>query len=160
LENTEIERKFLIDKDTFEKELTSLNFEKIQIKQGYMFDTNKGVVRIRQAGTKHFLTIKSPVKGITRREVEMEVSKEQGEILLNEFCDAFIEKERYVFSYVDGEIWEVDVFKGKLSGLIIAEIELDSEEREFYKPEWLDKEVSSDKKYFNNNLLKRIIEEL
>ena len=147
--NIEIERKFLVKKGFKAKG------EKIKIKQGYLFDSKKGVARIRKANNKYFITIKSRSKGISRVEVEVEVSKTQGKLLFKTFCNKILKKERINIKHKN-KVFEVDYFKGKLKGLVIAEIELDSKKEKFKKPKWVKKEVSKKKKYSNNNLIKKL----
>ena len=146
----EIERKFLVN-DEIRNILQNLTPKKIQ--QGYMSENEKGVVRVRTKGEKGVLTIKAANKGISRDEFEYEIPFEEAEEMLGLFCEVYISKERYTINYGQHE-WEVDVFHGKLEGLIVAEIELGSEEEEFELPRWIDKEVSDDKRYYNSNLIK------
>lgn len=147
----EIERKFLI-----KKELLEFPENGDEIKQGYITNTKDVVVRVRTVNQGNnqlaFLTIKGKNKGITRTEIEKELDYEEAIILIEEFCPVLVEKTRYMVEF-EGNVFEIDVFEGENEGLIIAEIELESEEQEFKKPKWLGKEVSDDKRYYNNNLL-------
>jgi len=145
--NMEIERKFLVQNGF------KANGENRHIDQGYLFESKKGVVRIRKSNNEYYLTIKSKTKGISRVEVEVQVSKDQGKLLFKSFCDKILKKRRVNVKYKN-KIFEVDYFKGKLKGLVIAEIELKKETEKFEKPQWLRKEVSKDKKYLNSNLIK------
>jgi adenylate cyclase len=148
MENMEIERKFLVDL----KKLELLN-NGVLIKQGYVFDTDKGVLRVRNKGSKYFLTIKNkPAKMLSKMEIEFEISKEQGELLF-QMTDNSISKIRHEINY-KGKIWEVDVFQDKLSGFVMAEIELNSVEEEFELPQWVGIEVTEDKMFQNSNLIK------
>lgn len=148
----EIERKYLI-----KESLLNLPEAGVEIKQGYITNTKEVVVRVRtinngidQLG---FLTIKGKNNGITRTEIEKELDYDEALTLMNEFCSSLIEKTRYMIE-VGENVFEVDVFEGENKGLIVAEIELSSEDQEFEKPIWLGKEVSEESKYYNNNLLK------
>lgn len=145
----EIERKYLVN-DEIHSLLANLNPKKIQ--QGYLAETEKGVVRVRTKGDKGFLTVKSANKGISREEFEYEIPKEDAERLLQLFCSVYISKDRYTINYGQ-HVWEVDVFGGKLDGLIVAEIELSSENEAFELPVWIGKEVSDDTRYYNSNLI-------
>jgi adenylate cyclase len=111
------------------------------------------VVRIRIFGKKAFITIKGITVGATRTEFEYEIPAKDAEILLNELClKPTIKKYRYRIPY-KGFIWEVDEFLGENKGLIMAEIELESEDQAFEIPEWIGKEVTHDPRYFNSNLI-------
>ena len=145
----EIERKFLVN-DEIQTILLNLSPKKIQ--QGYLAESEKGVVRVRTKGEKGFLTIKSSNNGISRDEFEYEIPYHEAEEMLKLFCSASISKERYTINYGQ-HLWEIDVFHGKLEGLIVAEIELKSEDEVFEIPKWIDKEVSDDKRYYNSNLI-------
>jgi adenylate cyclase len=147
----EIERKFLV-KESIQPVLEKL--EPKSIRQGYIMDSQAGkTVRVRTKGGKGFLTIKGPTKGITRSEFEYEIPIEDARALLDEFCERTLSKDRYAVE-VGGKTWDVDVFHEKLEGLIVAEIELHHEKELFEHPDWLDKEVSDDSRYYNVNLIK------
>lgn len=150
----EIERKFLIDINKIELE----GLVPKKIKQGYMFNTDSGIARIRQQDEQFFITFKTSNIDISRTEVEIEIKKDEAQVLFNEFCSSIIEKERYNIE-IDGKTWEIDLFKGNNEGLIIAEIELSSIREKVRLPEWIIKEVSTDQKYFNNNLIKKPFKE-
>jgi adenylate cyclase len=147
----EIERKFLVN-DTINGYLKSV--EPKPIRQGYIMDDPSGkTVRVRTKGTKGFLTIKGKTTGISRSEFEYEIPFSDATALLNDFCDRTLEKDRYAVVH-EGKTWDVDVFHGKLEGLIVAEIELGSEDEAFALPAWAEKEVSDDPRYYNVNLIK------
>lgn len=147
----EIERKFLVT-DEIHDVLSPLGPE--HIRQGYILDDPSGkTVRVRIKGTKGFLTIKGKTTGITRSEYEYEIPFGDAQALLNDFCDLTLEKERYSV-IVEGKTWDVDVFRGRLEGLIVAEIELESENEAFLLPPWAGKEVSDDPRYYNVNLIR------
>ena len=142
----EIERKFLVDHTRW----TPTN-EGTKIIQAYLGLYPSPTVRIRIAGEQGFLTIKGRSDTISRPEFEYEVPLNEAREMLNLAISYPVEKTRYEVMH-EGFLWEVDVFSGKNSGLIIAEIELESEDQEFQSPEWLLDEVSSDGRYYNSYL--------
>lgn len=142
----EIERKFLVN-DSVKDVLA--HSESVSIRQGYILDAPDGkTVRVRTKGPKAFLTIKGKTTGISRTEFEYEIPVEDALHLLDHFCPKTLYKDRYKTEFA-GKIWEIDVFHGNLEGLIVAEIELQSEEESFESPDWISEEVSDDKRYFN-----------
>ena len=147
----EIERKFLVKSTDFKKEF----FDKNQIKQGYLNSNKNRTVRIRVSGNKAFITVKgiSNKTGTTRFEWEKEIEKEEAEQLLLLCEPSIIEKIRYLIK-TENHTFEVDEFFGNNKGLIVAEIELNSEHENFTKPNWLGKEVTGIKKYYNASLSK------
>lgn len=145
----EIERKFLVLSDEY-KSLGKPNF----ISQGYLCSDNKRTVRVRIKNEEAFLTIKSKTIGISREEFEYKIPLNEAKFILEKLCDKpIIEKNRYEIKF-QNKIWEVDEFLGDNFGLILAEIELNSEDENFEKPNWVGEEVSKDPKYFNSNLAK------
>ncbi|MCH3883579.1 CYTH domain-containing protein [Tenacibaculum aquimarinum] len=148
----EIERKFLVNSDRFKEEAYQKNY----IKQGFLNSNKNRTVRIRIMDDKGFLTIKgkSNKSGTSRFEWEKEISKTEAvELFL--LCEkGIIEKYRYLVKS-EKHTFEVDEFLGKNDGLVVAEIELSSEEESFKKPSWLGKEVTGKKKYYNSNLSKK-----
>ena len=145
----EIEYKFLVDHSKWKQ----LDIGKPQrIVQGFITNTVDKVVRVRIKGKKGILTIKGKSEGITRTEFEYEIPLKDAEQLLDQFTDKYIEKDRYEIIH-EGKKWEVDVFKGPLTGLILAELEVDSTEETFSIPEWVTKDVSTDPSYFNAILI-------
>ena len=147
----EIERKYLVDIAKWEDLKKP---EPVKIVQAYLSVDPKKTVRIRIKGDKGFVTIKGETIGFTRSEYEYEIPLKDAEEMIVKFATRIIEKDRYCIKVVD-HIWEIDVFHGKLAGLVLAEIELKAEDEEFIKPLWLTKEVSHDKNYFNSNLIQR-----
>jgi len=142
----EIERKFLVDHT-----LWNPSDEGTKIVQAYLGLFPNPTVRIRIAGDKGFLTIKGRSQTISRPEFEFEIPVNQALEMLDLAISHPVEKTRYEVKY-NGFLWEVDVFSGKNSGLIIAEIELESENQEFKRPGWLLEEVSNDGRYYNSYL--------
>ena len=142
----EIERKFLVTSTAFLDEFRAKN----RIVQGYLSSVPERTVRVRIKGEKGFLTIKgkSSDSGMSRMEWEKEIALEEAEQLLR-LCEAgVIDKIRYEIP-VGKHLYEVDVFSGENEGLILAEIELESENEAFEKPNWLGKEVTNDNRYYN-----------
>lgn len=145
----EIERKFLVISDAFKKEASS----KYTIKQGYLSSVPERTVRIRTMDAKGFLTIKgkSSDSGVSRFEWEKEINYNEALQLLGLCENGCIEKIRY--EVPKGRfLFEIDVFAGQNEGLIVAEVELKSENDFFEKPFWLGEEVTGDSRYYNSYL--------
>ena len=147
----EIERKFLVKNNDFKKE----SYQKTTIKQGYLNSDKNKTVRIRITDDNAFITIKgkSNIAGTTRFEWEKEIDKPEAEQLLLLCEPSIIDKTRFLVKS-NQHIFEVDEFYGDNQGLIVAEIELNSENESFKKPTWLVQEVTGDKKYYNSSLSK------
>ncbi len=145
----EIERKFLVNKDLINNVSFDISYK---IKQGYLSKNSECSIRVRLIDSSlGLMTIKSKVKGISREEIEYEIPFKQGSELYEKFCKNKIKKTRSVLMYKDKK-WEIDFFEDDNEGLIMAEIELTSENEEFEKPIWIEKEVSYTKKYYNAEL--------
>ena len=143
----EIERKFLIDAAKWERPA-----ECTRIVQGYLVREPGMTLRVRLAGGRAFLTLKGASHGFSRSEFEYPVPPSDAEAMLKEFAaTALVRKVRYFCRY-GGHLWEVDVFEGGNAGLIVAEIELGSEEEHFDRPPWLGREVTGDHRYSNSAL--------
>ena len=149
--NIEIERKFLVKNKDFKK----LSYKEEVFKQGYLNSDKTRNVRIRVTNDKAFLTIKgaSNASGTTRFEWEKEINRQEAEQLLLLCEPSIIEKKRYYIKN-DDLIFEVDEFYADNQGLILAEIELNNEHQKFKKPDWLGKEVTGNKEYYNSYLSK------
>ena len=145
--NTEIERKFIVNY------LPENHGEGTRIKQGYLSCEGEVTTRIRTGGNKAWITIKGMTYGLTRSEYEYKIPLCDAEKMLEMFCPQKIEKTRYLIRYEE-HIWEVDVFEGQNKGLIIAEIELNSEDEEFSTPNWVGDEVSHDARFRNSRMIK------
>lgn len=144
----EIERKFLIDKT----KLPPLTNGYV-IKQGYIKTAGLNTVRVRIRDGQAFLTLKSSSQGSSRLEFEYLIPVADAEEMLENLCQRpFIDKMRYLIEH-EGHTWELDIFEGENKGLIVAEIELSSEEEDFVLPEWVGEEVTEDKRYANSNLI-------
>ena len=144
----EIERKFLLTGDEWRKLAQGVYY-----RQGYLNSAKERTVRVRTINDKGFLTIKGITVGVTRLEFEYEIPKDECNEMLDDLVEKpVIEKNRYKVDY-GGFVWEIDEFLGENQGLIVAEIELESEDQKFEKPEWVGKEVTGDPKFFNTNLM-------
>jgi adenylate cyclase len=144
----EIERKFLIDHQKW------VNLSKPEgklFRQGYLLTDKDKTIRVRATETNGFLTIKGQTIGATRMEYEYEIPVAEAIELLDNFSLSELSKIRYEIPF-SGKLWEVDVFLGDNKGLIVAEIELDSEEEIFALPDWVSREVTEEEKYYNSNL--------
>lgn len=146
----EIERKFLIKGD-----FKADSFQATRVTQGYLSSVPERTVRVRVKGNKGFITIKgkNSDSGISRFEWEKEIPVNEAEELLKLCEPGIIDKTRYLVKSGKHTI-EVDEFHGENEGLIVAEIELESENESFIKPVWLGEEVTGDMKYYNSMLSK------
>lgn len=143
----EIERKFLVKDRSFEALATAQS----QISQGYLSREAERTVRVRLRDGKGFITIKSKNRGAVRGEWEYEIPERDARELLTLCEGRVISKTRYLVPW-QGMTWEVDVFGGDLSGLILAEIELPSADAEFCAPPFVGEEVTGNQRYYNSNL--------
>ena len=144
----EIERKFLIDISGV-KSIGSGS----RIKQGYISTTDNTAVRIRVSGAVAYLTLKGENQGATRPEFEYEIPIEDANEIIKELCSGpVIDKTRYLVEY-GSHTWEIDVFHGDNDGLIVAEVEIESETEEVDLPKWVINEVTGEVKYYNTSLL-------
>jgi adenylate cyclase len=147
--SVEIERKFLV-RDARWKSLG----QGVLLRQGYLSSDPERIVRVRIEGESAVLTIKGRVVGVTRGEWEYPIPLNDAKAFLDGLCERpIIEKKRYRIAH-EGMIWEVDEFLGDNAGLVVAEIELESEDQVFAKPEWVGEEVTHDPRYFNSSLLR------
>ena len=145
----EIERKFLLAGDAWR----GLG-QPVLLRQGYLSSARERVVRVRIEGGQAMLTIKGANVGATRGEWEYPIPLADANELLEGLCQQpIVEKFRRQIEFA-GKVWEVDEFLGVNQGLVLAEIELASEDQPFDKPEWIGEEVTHDKRYFNSNLVR------
>lgn len=145
----EIERKFLVKNAAWKQ----LNYTKTVYKQAYFCNSNKVSIRVRTSDEKAWIGFKSVTKNISRIEYEYEIPIDEAEHLLNQFTQgSAIIKTRYCVE-IAPHIWEIDVFEGDNQGLIVAEVELNSENEHVDLPPWIGEEVSDDVRYFNSNLV-------
>ena len=146
----EIERKFLVAGD-FHGEVSGAS----RIKQGFLSSVPGRTVRVRVRDDKGYLTVKGPAQGLTRFEWEKEIPAEEVGLLLRLCEPGMIDKTRYLVPSTDGRhTWEVDEFHGDNEGLVVAEIELSSEDEAFERPAWLGAEVTGDRRYYNSCLIR------
>jgi CYTH domain-containing protein len=144
----EIERKYLIREDKNWRDIAGTVF-----RQGYLSTVKERTVRVRTIGQKGYLTIKGITVGATRLEFEYEIPVAEANEMLDTLCERpLIEKTRRIIEHA-GFIWELDEFFGVNAGLVIAEVELESEDTIFEKPPWIAMEVTDDPRYFNANLV-------
>ncbi|MCP9753074.1 CYTH domain-containing protein [Ferruginibacter sp. HRS2-29] len=144
----EIERKFLVHHQQWqqlEKPAGEL------FRQGYILTDAAKTIRVRITPSTAFLTIKGLTTGISRPEYEYEIPQHEAAELLDHFAIAELSKIRYKIK-AGGHLWEVDEFLAGNAGLIVAEIELKSEEEKFMVPAWIADEVTEEEKYYNANL--------
>jgi adenylate cyclase len=146
----EIERKFLVKRDQWR----SLG-EGVLYRQGYLSLEKERVVRIRIINHQGYITIKSTSKGASRAEFEYSIPYHDAEYMLKHLCERpLIEKKRYRIK--NGELtWEIDEFLNENQGLILAEVELQSEDQDIEFPAWIGQEVTGDPKYYNSNLVRK-----
>ncbi len=145
----EIERKFLLTGDAWR----TLG-EPVLLRQGYLSSDPDRTVRVRIEGEAGTMTIKGRSVGATRAEWEYPIPLLDANQLLDRLCQQpIIEKYRRRIAFA-GNTWEVDEFLGANQGLVVAEIELASEEQPFDKPDWIGEEVTHDRRYFNSSLIR------
>ena len=144
----EIERKFLVNKKIWNAiEKT----DKEYINQGYILISSDKTIRIRRTDNNSYLTIKGSKKNATRFEFEYIIPEEDASQLIELFSISILSKNRYKIKFKNC-LWEVDEFLEDNLGLIIAEIELKNETEEFEIPDWIEKEVTTDERYYNSYL--------
>lgn len=151
MNHIEIERKFLVKSTEFKDQATGCS----HFVQGYITSPPAKTVRVRIADDKAYLTIKGSgsASGMSRFEWEMEIPGKDALALLGICEGGVIEKDRYYVPFA-GHTFEVDEFFGDNEGLVMAEVELSSEDESFEKPEWLGQEVTGDSRYYNSSLRK------
>ena len=144
----EIERKYLLKGDGWK------GVKGTHYCQGYLNSIKERTVRVRTIDDKGFLTVKGISVGATRLEYEYEIPVKDAKELLIELCEKpLIEKSRFKVES-GGLIWEIDEFYGENEGLVVCEVELESEDQKIELPDWVGEEVTSDPRYFNSNLIK------
>lgn len=143
---TEIERKFLVNNDSWREHIRG----GILLQQGYLASDGSGSVRVRLVENRGYLTVKGP-SGIKRSEFEYEIPADDANEMLGTLCSSVLVKMRYTVK-VGAHLWTIDQFTGKNAGLILAEIELTSQDEQFEQPGWLGVEVTNDKRYYNSYL--------
>jgi len=144
----EIEHKFLVANDTWRSQVQKSSL----FKQGYLTRDGHCSIRVRLAEGQAWLNIKSATPGTTRLEYDFGIPYQEADALLETLCTKpLIEKTRHYVTY-GAHTWEIDEFHGANAGLIVAEIELQSEGEAFERPPWLGVEVTDDLRYYNNQL--------
>lgn len=146
----EIERKYLVVNDKWRDNILSQS----ELKQGYISNDTNATVRVRIAGDKAYLNLKSATKGISRSEFEYPIPLEDAEQMLEQLAQQpFIHKTRYKVRCGE-HVWDLDLFAGENRGLVMAEVELSREDEPFELPAWAGEEVSGDPRYYNACLAK------
>ena len=140
---TEIERRFHLASDDW-RQLAEGEW----LKQGYLSVEAARTVRVRVKGTQAWLTLKSQISTISRHEFEYEIPLADAETIIAAMCPMAIEKKRYRIP-IGPHVWEVDEFFGQNAGLVLAEVELASEDEAYERPSWLGEEVTHDPRYTN-----------
>ncbi len=144
----EIERKFLLKNDSWRFGASGEVY-----RQGYISVAPDRTVRVRTLGERAVLTIKGKTSGATRLEFEYDIPFQDAIEMLDRLChEPIIEKTRYVVR-MDKHTWEIDEFAGDNKGLVVAEVELAREDETLELPDWIDKEVTADPRYYNANLV-------
>jgi adenylate cyclase len=147
----EIERKFLVLGDAWKLSAG----ESAYIRQAYLSNHDKASIRVRiRDNLKATLTVKSRGPSLRRYEFEYAIPVLDAEVMLELRCGAIIEKHRAIV-LDNGHTWEIDTFLGENVGLIIAEIELRSEDQSFSRPSWIGPEVTGQASYYNSALAAR-----
>jgi len=148
----EIERKFLLGSDQW-REIAAGSGR--LIRQGYLSSVKECIVRVRTSGDEAWITVKGITHGAARAEFEYLIPLGDANLMLDSLCERpLIEKTRYRVRH-GGKTFEIDEFHGDNAGLVVAEVELESEEATIDRPPWLGDEVTSDPRYFNANLVSR-----
>ena len=146
----EIERKFLVRDDSYK----AMAYKKKRIRQGYICSERGRTVRVRIQNEKGYLTIKGPsdVSGMSRYEWEHALSLQEAEELMKLCEPGMIDKTRYLVRW-GTHVFEVDEFYGENDGLVMAEVELGSENEPFTKPDFIADEVTGDRRFYNSSLM-------
>lgn len=143
----EIEHKYLVTNDSYKK----IAIAKFHIYQGYLSRQPERTVRVRIKNDRAYLTVKGKNEGSKRLEFEYEIPKDDAMKILKLCQTPILEKIRYNVPY-EGKLWEVDEFMGTREGLVLAEIELTSEEESYAKPNFIGENVTGEPQYYNSNL--------
>lgn len=144
----EIERKFLVRSDAWREGADQGR----AILQGYLSSNAKATVRVRIFdGQRAVLTLKGAARGLSRAEYEYDIPIADARELMDMARPHIIEKRRHEVPF-GGLTWEIDVFAGKHAGLVLAEVELETEEQAVALPDWVGREVSDDGRYYNASL--------
>ena len=150
MKHREIERKFLVRGTSYKDFATRV----MHIRQAYIGDVSKGEARVSIRDDKAWIIIKSAESKLSRFEYEVPISVEDAEEIMANACGNVISKTRYIVPFTDDVVIEVDEFKGKLEGLVVAEVELPDESYQFELPSFLGTEVTGISAYYNRNLVR------
>lgn len=145
----ETEYKYLVKADLWQEVIPH---KSVSVKQAYLLTDPEKTIRVRTMGDQAFITIKGKASGASRLEYEYEIPLKDAEELIGNFSSNRIEKIRHYVVY-DNKTWEVDEFQGANKGLIVAEIELETEDQDYTLPSWVGANVTADHKYANSNLV-------
>ncbi len=144
----EIERKFLVVGDAWRAQAA----RSLKMDQGYLCrEAGLASVRVRLEGAEARLNIKAAVVGSARAEYEYPIAADEATEILQTLCVGRLQKTRH-YVEIGEHTWEVDEFVGDNAGLVVAELELDSVDEEFQRPQWLGREVTDDRRYYNHHL--------
>lgn len=145
----EVERKFLVVGDAWRAAAT----ERIRMRQGYLTREGPSSVRVRITGDEARFNLKSAEIGTTRLEFDWAVPRDEAEQILDRLCHRpLIEKVRHLVRH-EGHLWEIDEFEGDNAGLVVAELELGAADEAFARPAWLGREVTQERRYYNQALV-------
>ncbi|AXE29969.1 adenylate cyclase [Chromobacterium phragmitis] len=145
----EIERRFVVSGDGWRGLAPA-----VQYRQGYLSVEKERTVRVRVVGEQAWLTLKSNISNVSRHEFEYAIPLADAQTIMGAMCPMVVDKLRHRIAH-GGFVWEVDEFFGDNAGLVLAEIELPSEDTPFAKPDWVGEEVTEDGRYTNAYLSKR-----
>ena len=152
----EIERKFLLANDRWKSRVA----RRIHIRDGLIASNNGNKARVRIADTDATITVKSRRRGPMRTEFEYAIPYSDALEILQTMCDGrVLEKVRHVIPYA-GSPWHVDVYEGILSGVVLAEVELQHADQELDLPPWIGQEVTNDSRYRKLNMERQRIADL
>lgn len=144
----EIERKFRVTGEAWRREVV----RSLDMRQGYLAgEGGRASVRVRLEGEEARLNIKAAVVGSARDEYEYPVPVDDCRRILDTLCVGRVEKIRHYIER-DGLTWEIDEFLNDNAGLVVAEVELDSVDQVFAKPEWIGRELTDDRRFYNHHL--------
>jgi adenylate cyclase len=147
----EIERKFRLKSETWRAAVRRSTL----LRQGYLANTTRASVRVRLDDQHGWLSVKAMRTGTTREEYEVSIARSDAQEMLDRLCEGLlIEKWRHIVEH-GGRKWEIDEFLAENAGLVIAELELESEDASFERPDWLGQEITHDERFYNVRLSQR-----
>lgn len=149
MSNIETERRFLIKNDSWKAHASSPKL----MSQGYLSVEKERTIRVRIIGRQAWLTLKGYISDVTRSEFEYEIPLADAQAMMDTMCPFKLKKSRYEVVH-EGFTFEIDEYFGENAPLIVAELELPSEDTLFPKPDWLGEEITSNGKYTNAYLSK------